>query len=560
MTSASDVEATPDRGIERDSDAQPARAAVARLGIREATLALFTIGLALRLFQYAANRSLWLDEAWRAPLVTQRSWLEVLDPATSGPFPPGFLVLSKLAITLLGDSEYGLRFVPFVAGVGALFVFAALSKRVLSPVAAVLAVGLFALLPFLIYYASEFKQNSVDVLATTALLYAALSESPDRERTSWPRALRFGLLWPLTLAFSYTASFILGGILLWHLARAYRARDTSALRAYGAVGVLWTVGALALYLLVVRGVATNPYAKAFWRTGFMPLPPTSAEDLLWFPHALLRAFRDPLGLIGDAPSQRAFYVPAAGMLAFFLGVGWLWGAPRGLLLLLTAPIALTLLASGLERYPFGGDLSSAGRVILFLVPSFILIMAAGLDGLRRERSRPARVLGYALMGILLGAPMAQAAVLIPYGRSELKPVLRYMRQQWRPGDVAYIHYDAKPSFLYYAARNGFQPSDYLMGQCARFQPERYIEQVNQLRGRPRVWLIFEPGVGAWAFDEKRFILDYADAVGRRLDARFAIGASAYLYDLRPKPGALGSYQARVPKLTPALEEGCGLWN
>jgi hypothetical protein len=49
--------------------------------------------------------------------------------------------------------------------------------------------------------------------------------------------------------------------------------------------------------------------------------------------------------------------------------------------MLILPIALALLASGLRKYPFHG------RIILFLVPALLLLIANGLDGVAARLDR-----------------------------------------------------------------------------------------------------------------------------------------------------------------------------
>jgi hypothetical protein len=58
------------------------------------------------------------------------------------------------------------------------------------------------------------------------------------------------------------------------------------------------------------------------------------------------------------------------------------------------------------------------------------------------------------------------------------------------------------------------------------------------RGRPRVWVLFAHGSASFRFDERRLLLSYLDAIGKRLDAfkappddTTAGVAAVFLYDL-----------------------------
>src|SRR5712692_1214244 len=115
-------------------------------------------GALLRLAQYLFNRSLWFDEALLAHNIINRSvsgLLKPLDYAVGAPL--GFLMLEKLAVQMFGSSEYALRLVPLLAGILSLYLFYRVAKLCVTPKAVPIALGLFALSGYLIYYASETK-------------------------------------------------------------------------------------------------------------------------------------------------------------------------------------------------------------------------------------------------------------------------------------------------------------------------------------------------------------------------------------------------------------------
>src|SRR5262245_43067673 len=149
---------------------------------------LIAAGTALRVWQYLANRSLRIDEAALAENILSRSWaglaqsLDYLQVA-----PVGFLWIEKAAASVLGTSEYALRLLPLLAGVASLFVFRSLSRRVLAPGPALLALALFAFNRWLIFYSADLKQYSTDALVAAALLLIAvrsLEHPPERARAA----------------------------------------------------------------------------------------------------------------------------------------------------------------------------------------------------------------------------------------------------------------------------------------------------------------------------------------------------------------------------------------
>ncbi|HEX8359408.1 MAG TPA: hypothetical protein VF613_04850, partial [Longimicrobium sp.] len=117
----------------------------------------------------------------------------------------------------------------------------------------------------------------------------------------------------------------------------------------------------------------------------------------------------------------------------------------------------------------------------------------------------------------------------------------------------YVHYDLLPTFDFYRQRYGFAPGTYTVGSCERFTPLRYIEQLRRYAPGTRVWLLFAAGEGAYAWDEKGFILEYMKATAAPLDNRVALGASAYLFEVRTVPADL---EVRVPAFPQRADESC----
>jgi hypothetical protein len=83
---------------------------------RAALAVVLLAGAALRLWQYAGNASLWLDELALARNIVD----EHLGTLLAGRLdynqvaPPGFLFCEKIAATLLGPSEAALRLFPLL--------------------------------------------------------------------------------------------------------------------------------------------------------------------------------------------------------------------------------------------------------------------------------------------------------------------------------------------------------------------------------------------------------------------------------------------------------------
>ena len=106
---------------------------------------IIAFGVAMRFIQYLSNRSIWADEAVLALNIVNRSYLELMQPLDYDQGAPiGFLFLEKLAIQILGNNEYALRLFPFICGIGSLFLFYELGKKLISKSAIIISLLLFA--------------------------------------------------------------------------------------------------------------------------------------------------------------------------------------------------------------------------------------------------------------------------------------------------------------------------------------------------------------------------------------------------------------------------------
>lgn len=517
------------------------------------------VGLMLRLLQYLVPRALWLDEALLAINLQGRSLGELAQPLEFGQQAPfGFLLATHALTSVFGSGEHVLRLLPFLAGAAAMVVFPIVARKLVSPWAAALATALFALSPFLIYYSGEFKQYSVEVLATLLIVWLAADTLRDgftRRRMALLLALGVAAVWlGLPTVFALAAA---GTLLLLH---AWRAGDRRSAALLAGIGAAWLLSFAGSYAISSRGLLDHAYMQAFWRTGFLPPFPWDAHDWGWFPRKALEIFRDPLGVTDDTHRIEAIVHPLAGMAAFVLGCMALWrGGRRRTLALLALPLGFVVAAAVAHAYPLGGAFANSGRVLLFLAPLFFLVMGEGAAWLGRHATA-GRAAALALAALLL-FPFGLFAVRgVPVLREEVKPLLAHAAESWQPGDVMYVYYNARPAFEYYRGRYGFEGRETIAGRCSRMQPGGYLDDLQQLQGRPRAWVLFVSGRGAWGYDERQLMVNYLDHVGRRLDDQVAIETSLYLYDLSRPFQQAGPYQVAIPQLPRAIAFDCrGPW-
>jgi hypothetical protein len=488
-------------------------------------VALGTFGAALRLWQYGTGASLWADEANMALNIVDRPPGHLLGPLDFRQVaPPGWLLLEKAAVMLLGDGEHALRLVPLLGSLAALPVAWHVARRILAPgLGPPLALGLLAVGPPFIFYAAQAKPYATDVLV--ALLLLALALSVRLDGPGHGRALRLGLAGAIAPWLSYPAVLVAAGVLGALIASSLLDRDRDPLRRLrplAPVALTWAMS-LAGAVLWARGTVTPDdvlYMQRFWTHDFMPLPPRDLQDLGW-----------PIARLTTVYGGGGLRYPAPGLFLVLGGLGaWgVWRRDRVRAWLLLGPLAATFGAAALRAYPF------EPRLVLFLFPAFLVLTAAGpetlgrLAGAGRPRAATLTTIAtlacaaLALFGLLRNPP--------PYAPEPLKPVIQAMRRAWQPGDRAYVYYGGEKAFLYYARRYGLATGDYVLGRCAREDPRLYLRELDAFRGAPRVWLVVTHAVP----EETAAIRSYLDRIGVRR-ASFEAGHA---------PGTRRSDRARV---------------
>jgi hypothetical protein len=469
---------------------------------------IICLGVVLRLTQYSLNRSLWVDEAALALKIIDRSFAGLLQPlGDSQSAPIGFLVLEKLAVIALGNNEYALRLPPCLSGMVSLFLFYRVAKRCVKPKAVSIALGLFAISNQLIYYSSEVKQYSSDVVI--ALFLYAVTMYIRRKSLTIPRIALFGVVGATAIWLSHPAVFILAGVGVSLTLFCVHRKEWTRAGRLSIVCLLWMSSFAASYFVCLRSVASNEYLLNYWGSSFMPFPPLCFSDARWFVSTFFEIFRSPAGL---SPCGVAAAMFLAGCISMCL-------EEKERFFVLTSPILLSLLASGLHRYPF------SGRFLLFIVPSLLFLIAEGSEQII-DTVHNSAIIGIALIGLLFLHPILSAIDQLrePY-REEIKPVLSYIREHQRVGDVLYVDFGSRHPFKYYAESYGFSDDDCVVGLSTRGDWGSYIDDLDGLPGNERVWVLFSHIYPR----EKESSLYHLDSIRTRLDSFESTGAVVYLY-------------------------------
>src|SRR3712207_7471209 len=126
--------------------------------VRATGVVALAVGAGLRMAHFLGGRSRWLDEAAVALNIVHRPADQLLGQLKVDRIAPlGWPFIENGRLSVWSDFDYAPRLVSILFGVGSLVAFWALARRALAAEAALVALGLFAISPPLILYASMVK-------------------------------------------------------------------------------------------------------------------------------------------------------------------------------------------------------------------------------------------------------------------------------------------------------------------------------------------------------------------------------------------------------------------
>jgi len=526
---------------------------------------IIAFGIILRLDQYLFNRSLWLDEVLFAVNVANQTFLGLFEAPldyVNYNRPPGFLLMAKLSIIWFGNSDFILRLFPFFCGTLSLLLYYRMAKIYISTQAVPLALFFFAISEALIFYSSEFKQYSSDVLIVI-LLFLLIA-------TYRTHALTFTRLFILAIAgmmaiwFSYASVFILATIGIY-LALPYLVKKQwQPVIKLTAVYFVWLLNFALLYFFFIHvETPMDKWVDQFWviDNAFMPSP-FSVEGFYWLYNKFFMILENP-GSLGSAQKAGLASLQLAG-LGVIIGCIVLFAEKKWTLFLLTFPVVIALCVSFFHQYPF------SGRLLLFLTPALYLILAEGITQIQIKTSNSSilspvytMIAKVIFIAFLVIYPTSEAIRHLSHPRvfEEIKPILAHIEKNRQSKDIVYLYYWAEPAFRYYATNYNFNDEnchiitplpkneytkeiDYFRSkqdlkpvsvdktQCVLGISEFFYQSqpdLDQLQNRGRVWVVFSHSINE---HERNLFLNHLDTMGVRIDDNWQHGASVHLYDLK----------------------------
>lgn len=380
-------------------------------------------GVGMRIFLYSGRRSLWLDEAALASGIADASILDLPLTGLGGQSAPlGFVILTKLSMSVLGPGELALRLIPLISGIAILVVAKFLAARVVSSRLSQLFIVLaFSLSPLLSYYAQEFKQYSSDALASMVIIAMWLALQPKHGK----RPIKLlGVLGFMLAILSLTAAVGLFAIFLTLALSLTRSRfasnsnlplgEIAKISAWWFAGIGFQLG----YQIVALG-ASRSELRDFWQQAGA-YPPSMASGL--------------------QESSQWYIDLVQNFLAFgFIGVGRSWGPPISLLIFflllllfflglkenlalgtfLVLPVALAIVLAEAGLYPFHS------RLTIYLLPFVFILLGLGVEKILRSKNvvRPLAI-SFALTPLLVAGITSYNQALTNSERNDFRAIYK----------------------------------------------------------------------------------------------------------------------------------------
>ena len=484
---------------------------------------IIIFGIIVRLIQYIYNRSLWADEAVLALNILNRSYSELTQPLDYDQVAPiGFLWIEKFLVNLLGDNEYALRLFPLIAGILSLFLFAMIARRYLDNLGRAIAILLFATLSPIVYYSTEVKQYSTDILIT--LLFCYLLAPNDQNKLTKTQIIVTSILVAISLWLSHPAIFVLAAMILVNIVDFLLNKNLNLLKQKVIIYVSGLLSFGVFYFGFLNQANDNQNLLASWGDAF----PNHPLNIIWYLDAFGKFFYKPLGFEAG--------LDVIGIILFVLGCFSYFHKNKIILATLLFPLLTTFAGAGLKLYPF------RSRVVLFLAPLFIIAIAEGINWLSYlQLNRKIAILLACLITITITYPVVESSrfVVKPRQKEEIKLVIEYIQEREQPQDILYIYQRGIYQFLYYAEKYGYQPGDYILGiedldqydghKLSEAEWQRYKQDLDNLRGNARVWLLFSHVVRN---SEYKPIKKYLDTIGTEIDFFATKGSFVHLYNLK----------------------------
>ena len=397
------------------------------------------IGIFFRVEHYVENNGLWEDEAVLAVNITGRSvsqiflYQELLGSFAKPPMP--FQILVKSCSLLFGNHEYALRLIPFLAGIFSLFLYykvlqCYIKEKWMHPI----ALFLFSIFNWYIYYSATLKQYNLDVLMTLIVLwgfYHVIQKSLGKRSTLGVALGGAAIIW-----ISNSSLFLLCSVGLILGVEALCLRNWKQIGLLTIVALVWIGSFFLLNKMALSSMVSSTSLLKTWG-GALPEAPLFSKSFFLWTSKIWHEFSNYL----NAEHKFLFFSVVC------LGIVYVFRYNKKISCMFVLPIMITFVAAVFQKYPF------RGRLLLFLTPMIFLLQAYGIVYVYKLLPRFQKIAVAVLIVFLFSAPIKMSVQYIVQDRTRqaTREVMETLAEQYRDGDNIFISNSFQYMFWYYAA-------------------------------------------------------------------------------------------------------------
>ncbi|MFT5764591.1 MAG: hypothetical protein ACI8X3_002022, partial [Saprospiraceae bacterium] len=250
------------------------------------------------------------------------------------------------------------------------------------------------------------------------------------------RMLLFGLLGALVVWMSMPGVFLLFGIGIYYLYEIYKKKYWEKTVFVAGSILIWLSSFGIYYFTIIRKDIGLKGLEDYHGRFFLPLIPTSMEEVQQFKNILLSFFQTAIGATVIAI--------AFGILTSIWALFYLNKRNTARVLLFTLPILAAMLASGLKLY------SLIPRLTLFFIPILILLIGIGTAQLFERSPKLLKWLLLIPVFIILVNQKGSQYFYNRFQIEELRPVLYHVQDNIKTGDGVFLHYQAENAYVFYS--------------------------------------------------------------------------------------------------------------
>lgn len=430
----------------------------------------------MRVHAYLVNNSFFVDEILLGFNVMFKSYKELLFPLQYNQAAPFlFLFLTKFVISKLGISEVAFRLVPFLSSLGSVVAFYFLSKKILERFwARLLALFLFCVNFQLLFYTQAFKPYSSDVLVAILVLLTAFSV--DIKKIKWQYSLLLGILSSLAFCFSFTSIFVVAGVAITYLCFSKEIKKTAIFLIPNFIILIW------YFSINLSTIKNTEYLNEYWVNGF-------------------NVFSSEIYKINYDFFFSYYKYPIFFVFLLIVGIIWAYKSDRLKTSLLISPVIVTFMSAVLRIYPF------ERRLILFLLPIFLLILVIPLDKVKFDK-KPLGILVIIVSSIFfinysINYFTSFISHKVSYLRQDVRPLLKTLKKEKKKEDILYVYYGSNPSFIYYNMIMDLPQENLYKGTMLegdKNPTETVKDELIHIPAHNTVWFFFVKGNGQYEKD------------------------------------------------------------